>query len=138
VYLQLRVPIAAVLKAKRLELVVAGRQLHWVRLQVAPRVARGVLGTVHADEGAEAVVGVEPEGVDSALIRGEGDANMETDISDGPFEAHVVVGKHRGTNQRAVAIPGVLSGAGVLRGCGTICKLRQSLIIRACATRGRV
>jgi hypothetical protein len=49
-HLQFSVPVAAVLEPKSLELVVAGRQHHRVRLQVAPRVARGVLGAVDADE----------------------------------------------------------------------------------------
>jgi len=50
VHLQLGVPVAAVLEPKSLELVVAGRQHHRVRLQVAPGVARGVLGAIDADE----------------------------------------------------------------------------------------
>jgi len=49
-HLQFSVPVAAVLETKSLELVVTGRQHHRVRLQVAPRVARGVLGAVDADE----------------------------------------------------------------------------------------
>jgi hypothetical protein len=50
VHLQLGVPVAAVLEPKSLELVVAHRQSYRVRLNVAPRVARGVLGAVDADE----------------------------------------------------------------------------------------
>jgi hypothetical protein len=79
-YLQLRVPVAAVLKAKRLELVVALCQLHCVQLQVAPRVARGVLGTVHADVRAETVVSVEPEGVGPAQVGLKRDADVERNV----------------------------------------------------------
>jgi hypothetical protein len=61
VHLELGVAIAAVLEAKSLELVVAGRQHHRVSLQVAPRVARGVLRAINTDEGSEAVVGVHAE-----------------------------------------------------------------------------
>ena len=61
VHLQLRVTVTAVLEAKRLELVVARRKHHRVRLQVAPGVARGVLRAVDADERAEPVVGVHAE-----------------------------------------------------------------------------
>ena len=50
VELQLGVPVAAVLKPKGLELVVARRQKDWVRLHVTPCVARGVLRAVDADE----------------------------------------------------------------------------------------
>jgi hypothetical protein len=50
VELQLGVPVAAVLKPKGLELVVARRQHHRVCLQVTPCVARGVLRAVDADE----------------------------------------------------------------------------------------
>jgi hypothetical protein len=50
VHLQLSVPVAAVFKPKRLELVVARRKGHRVCLQVAPSVARRVLRAVDADE----------------------------------------------------------------------------------------
>jgi hypothetical protein len=49
-HLQFSVPVAAVLESKSLELVVTDQQTHRVRLHVAPRVARGVLGAVDADE----------------------------------------------------------------------------------------
>jgi hypothetical protein len=49
-HLQFRVAVAAVLEPKGLELVVAHRQSHRVRLNMAPCVARGVLGPINAEE----------------------------------------------------------------------------------------
>jgi hypothetical protein len=78
VHLELGVAIAAVLEAKSLELVVAGRQHHRVSLKVAPRVARGVLRAVDANEGPEAVVGVHAECEHSTWSRQEQQVSLHT------------------------------------------------------------
>ena len=106
VHLQLRVTVAAVLEAKRLELVVARRKHHRVRLKVAPGVARGVLRAVDADEGAEAVVGVHAEGVGARadLIHAEWDADVEADVGPRAAHADVLVAQEGGRRYRAVAV----------------------------------
>ena len=100
--------VAAVLEAKRLELVVAGCQKDRVRLHVAPGVARGVLRAVDADEGAEAVVGVHAEGVRAASVAAEGDADVEADGGVGSHRAHYLVAEVLGGPQRAVAVAALL------------------------------
>ena len=61
---ELGVAVAAVLEAKRLELVVTSRQSAGLQLQVPPHVARRVLGPVNPDEGSQAVIRVHAERVE--------------------------------------------------------------------------
>ena len=108
--------VAAVLEAKRLELVVAHRQRNRVGLHVAPGVARGVLRAVDADEGAEAVVGVHAEGVGAASVAAEGDADVEADCRvRARCAAHVPVAQPLGRADRAVAIASLLIPVAAVR-----------------------
>ena len=72
--------IAAVLEPQHLKLVVARRKHGRRCMDVAVQVARGVLRAVDADECAEAVVGVDAEGVDAAHVVAEWDADVEGDV----------------------------------------------------------
>ena len=128
VHLQFCVPVAAVLKAQSLELVVARRQLSRVDLEVAPGVARCVLRAVDADERAEAVVGVHTEGVHARGVHVERDADVERDVVRRAGQAHVLVPKEARARQGAVAVALRLG-----RRLGTRCKLRQSGVVRAAA-----
>ena len=93
--LELSVAVAAVLEAKSLELVVAGRQHRRVGLQVAPRVARGVLRAVNTDERPEAVVGVHAEREDTSHVVPERNPDVEPDVAVDPTLANVLVAQVR-------------------------------------------
>ena len=132
-HLQLGVAVAAVLEAKRLELVVARCQLRGGRLQVAPGVARGVLRAVDAEEGAHAVVGVHAEGVGTrSVVYAEWDADVEADVLARAVQADVLVAQCAGGRQRPVAVSLRLG-----HGLGAHCKLCQRSFVRA-ATGGRI
>ena len=76
VHLELRVPVATVLEAQRLKLVIAFSQPHVGHLQVPPQVAGRVTSAVDADEGAEAVVSVHAEVVGAREVAVERDDNI--------------------------------------------------------------
>ena len=81
VHFELSVAIAAVLEAKRLELVVALVEVHVVGLDMAPEVARRVLRAIDADETSHAVVSMHTEVVRSGEMAREWDADVEADRS---------------------------------------------------------
>ena len=71
---------------QRFEAVVAGAvgcaiKLHVAMQNVSPDVAGRVLGAIDADEGAEAVVGVHTEVVDTGVVAFEGDRDVKADVA---------------------------------------------------------
>ena len=103
-HLQLLVTIAAVFKPERFKLVVASRQSGWRQLQVTPRVAWRVFRSVDANEGAEAVVGVETEGERALLQHAEWDPDMEAQVYLWSVRADGLIAELRGTLQCSVAV----------------------------------
>ena len=69
-------PVATVLEAQRLKLVIAFSQPHVGHLQVPPQVAGRVTSAVDADKGAEAVVSVHAEVVGAREVAVERNDNI--------------------------------------------------------------
>jgi hypothetical protein len=120
--LELGRAIAAVLKAKRLELVLADRQALRVGLDQAVVVTRRELGPVHTHEATGAVVGVQAERIDTGHVHTERDTHVEGDVGSGAANADVMIGELARVLQRAVAVARLLDCC-----IGTYCECPDSL-----------
>ena len=78
-----------------------------MKMTVSPTAsaARRHLSSVHPDERAEAVVGMQPELVGTGDVDAERDPDVEADVARGALVADRVVGELGGGGDGAVAVP---------------------------------